>query len=207
MKTCANCKEEKTFNEFGLNKRKKDGHSPVCKSCRSSYEKKRYELNLTEERERARKRYSDNPKKELERLKKYRSTIKESTKNWEKNNRDHRRKYLNEYSKMRKKKDPVFKLMNNMRIRINKFLSSKNLTKSSKTSKILGITGSQLKEHLEKQFSIGMSWDNYGLWHIDHIIPLSSCNTIDEVNQLCHYTNLQPLWANDNFVKGGMKKL
>jgi hypothetical protein len=46
-------------------------------------------------------------------------------------------------------------------------------------------------------------WDNYGskTWHIDHIIPLSIANTSDEVLTLCHYTNLQPLWASDNHKK------
>jgi hypothetical protein len=46
-----------------------------------------------------------------------------------------------------------------------------------------------------------MSWDNYGKWHIDHIIPLSSANNEDEVYKLCHHTNLQPLWAEDNLKK------
>ena len=70
---------------------------------------------------------------------------------------------------------------------------------------VLGCSPEYLKEHLEKQFSQGMSWDNYGFygWHIDHKIPLSSAKTEEEVYQLCHYTNLQPLWAKDNLSKGG----
>ena len=49
-----------------------------------------------------------------------------------------------------------------------------------------------------------MSWNNYGKWHLDHIKPLSSFNlqNIDELKQACHYSNLQPLWAEDNFKKG-----
>jgi hypothetical protein len=47
-----------------------------------------------------------------------------------------------------------------------------------------------------------MTWDNQGKWHIDHIIPLSSGNTEEEIIKLCHYTNLQPLWAIDNMKKG-----
>ena len=59
-----------------------------------------------------------------------------------------------------------------------------------------------LKEHLESQFIDGMGWDNRVEWHIDHIIPLSSAKTEDELYRLCHYTNLQPLWAEDNLKKG-----
>ena len=46
-----------------------------------------------------------------------------------------------------------------------------------------------------------MTWDNYGQWHIDHIIPLSSAKTEMEIYELCKYTNLQPLWAVDNLRK------
>jgi hypothetical protein len=52
-----------------------------------------------------------------------------------------------------------------------------------------------------------MSWDNKHLWHIDHIIPLSSAKTEDELKQLCHYTNLQPLWAADNIKKSNKHAL
>ena len=73
----------------------------------------------------------------------------------------------------------------------------------NKTFIIIGCIPEYLKEHIENQFTDGMCWENYGLygWHIDHIIPLSSANTEDEIYKLCHYTNLQPLWAEENMKK------
>ena len=47
-----------------------------------------------------------------------------------------------------------------------------------------------------------MSWENQGKWHIDHIIPLSSAANEEELYKLCHFTNLQPMWATDNIRKG-----
>ena len=82
------------------------------------------------------------------------------------------------------------------------FLKSKNLQKNNKTFEVVGCTPEELKNHIESKFLVGMSWENQGDWHIDHIIPLSSAINEDEIIKLCHYTNLQPLWALDNMKKG-----
>jgi hypothetical protein len=88
-----------------------------------------------------------------------------------------------------------------MRSRLRKYLITHNITKKNKTFNIVGCSPQSLKEHLEKRFVDGMSWDNRSEWHIDHIIPLSSAKTEEELYGLCHYTNLQPLWAEDNLKK------
>jgi hypothetical protein len=77
------------------------------------------------------------------------------------------------------------------------------LIKNKTYNDIIGCSPEFLKEYLENQFAEGMSWDNHGQysWHIDHIIPLSSAKTDEEIYKLCHYTNLQPLWAEDNLRK------
>ena len=89
-----------------------------------------------------------------------------------------------------------------MRSRIWKYLTILNITKKNKTFEIVGCTPEFLKEHLEKQFVDGMTWENRNEWHIDHITPLSSAKTEEELYKLCHYTNLQPLWAEENLKKG-----
>lgn len=99
--------------------------------------------------------------------------------------------------------DPVYRFMHNMKSRIR--IAIKGATKAANTKTLLGCTGAQARKYLEAQFTDGMSWDNYGLhgWHIDHIIPCSSFDLTDpEQQKHCfHYTNLQPLWAEDNLRK------
>jgi hypothetical protein len=77
--------------------------------------------------------------------------------------------------------------------------------KSITTEKLLGCTFEYARSHLEAQFTKGMGWDNYGVngWHIDHIIPCASFDLTDpdQQRQCFHYTNLQPLWAEDNLRK------
>ena len=152
--------------------------------------KKHYHENketiLPKIRERALKYYYDNRETRLEYRKEY-----------DKNNREKR----NEYLSNKKKINPIYRLSCIVRNRIYSFLKNKNITKQNKTFDIVGCSPQSLKEHLENQFTDGMSWDNRCEWHIDHIIPLSSAKTEEEMCKLFHYTNLQPLWAEDNLKK------
>jgi hypothetical protein len=73
--------------------------------------------------------------------------------------------------------------------------------KTTNVYKYIGCTHEEFRTHLEKQFLKGMSWENKDLWHIDHIIPISSAKTIEEVHVLAKFTNLRPLWQKDNSFK------
>lgn len=106
------------------------------------------------------------------------------------------------YRKIRETNDPVFKLARRVRTLIYIKIRSGGYTKRSKTHAILGCSFSELMTHISQQFTNGMSWENYGDWHIDHITPIASAKTEEDVIRLNHYTNLQPLWALDNLVKG-----
>jgi len=79
----------------------------------------------------------------------------------------------------------------------------KNNQKSGSAVVDLGCTIEELRIYLESKFQVGMTWDNYGEWHIDHIIPLSKFNLEDreEFLKACNYENLQPLWAEANLKK------
>ena len=124
-----------------------------------------------------------------------------------------RKKYLqsdegkaiyNKYFKERRKSDPIFKLANTARTRIVSFLKTRNINKKSSTAEMVGCSSKFLKEYLEKKFTLGMTWQNHGKhgWHIDHIVPLASATTAENMKKLMHYTNLQPMWATENLKKG-----
>ncbi len=110
--------------------------------------------------------------------------------------------YHKTYERMKLKTDPLFRLQKNLRRRLN--LALKNVFKDDTTMKLIGCNLKDLKIYLENKFQKGMTWDNYGEWHIDHIKPISSFDLKDAKNQklAMHYTNLQPLWAKDNISKG-----
>jgi len=125
-------------------------------------------------------------------------------KNFNEYNKEYMKEYNKHYHKNRKKIDPAYKIIVNLRTRLHHALQGK--TKSSHTITLLGCTPKELRVHLEKQFTPGMTWKNYGYngWHIDHIIPCSAFNlTNPEDQKKCfHFSNLQPLWKEDNFSKG-----
>lgn len=98
----------------------------------------------------------------------------------------------------RKKNDPIFTLTKRLRQGIYRSIRGVKLRSSLD---ILGCTEEEFKTHIESQFTEGMSWDRLSEIHIDHIIPISSAETIEDVYRLNHYTNLQPLWARDNIQK------
>lgn len=118
------------------------------------------------------------------------------------NNKAAVRKSEAKYRKSRRQKDVKFKLLCNIRNHVGQFLKKGF---RNKTITYLGCTLDEFKSHLEKQFRPGMTWENYGVkgWHIDHIFPLSKVdlNDSDAVKKVLHYTNMQPLWAEENIKK------
>ena len=96
----------------------------------------------------------------------------------------------------------MFRLAANLRCRTTASFKRNNFARESGIKEILGAELDLIKQHLEDQFQDGMTWENMGEWHIDHIIPLASAKTKEELICLCHYSNLQPLWATDNLSKG-----
>lgn len=108
----------------------------------------------------------------------------------------------NEYHKSRKKTDLHYKLTMNLRTRLHNAISRGSKTGSAVRD--LGCSIEEFKSFIENQFTEGMSWENHGEWHLDHVRPLASFDLEDREQLLiaCNWQNFQPLWATDNIRKG-----
>jgi hypothetical protein len=134
---------------------------------------------------------------------KLRNDCKECLVKYRKENREKITATIVAYEKMRKLTDPGFKLLKTLRNRLGSALRSQKAIKSNKTMDLVGCSIPYLRGYLEAKFKEGMTWENHGEWHIDHIKPCASFNLLDENGQkkCFHYKNLQPLWANENLSK------
>jgi hypothetical protein len=220
-KTCKVCNLEKDSCEFHVRKISKDGFRNSCKICYAN-NRKEYQINNKEKISIASKEYRI---KNKEKLKAYMVNFYNNNPNYRKEYQDKNREKINNRNKNRRKENDLFRLKENVRHLITNSLRYRGFKKESKTIDILCCNPNNLKTHIESLWShpnnldgngcVWMTWDNYGnpkdgiyelnkTWDIDHIIPLSTAKTEDDVYSLNHYTNLQPLCSYTNrFIKKG----
>ena len=189
MKHCNGCNQTKALTEFSKDSEKRDGLQTRCKVCQKAYNKKWQQSNPEKVNAKARKWAQNNREK--------------------KNASQRKRNKRPEYKKKRRARenkqyhtDPLYRIKKILRARLRHALKGKN--KSAKTMTLLGCSYTHAKDHLEKQFLPGMTWENQGKWHIDHMMPCASFDLSDPEQQrrCCHYTNLQPMWGTENISKG-----
>jgi len=124
---------------------------------------------------------------------------------WREKNIDKHREYKRKYEKHRKDTDPIYKLISNFRTAIYQVLKENNVDKNGHYFEVLKYTPEELINHLEKQFTDGMTWDNYGQWHVDHVMPISVHDIQeigdDEFMRCWSLSNLQPMWGDENIRK------
>ena len=129
----------------------------------------------------------------------------QSHKEWREKNIDRHRENKRNYERTRKHNDPLYKLISNFRTAIYQVLKENNVDKNGHYFEILKYSPKELISHLEKQFKDGMTWDNYGEWHVDHSVPLSSFNIKEigdsEFMKCWSLSNLQPMWGEENIKK------
>jgi len=226
MKTCIICNKNKPLKEYPNHPKMKDGKAGKCKDCTKQYmkhfhsknpeyTKQYYSTNQEHQKQYSQHRYLENPEYHKQRrldkpeyYKQYYLINKEKrievSKKWKINNPG----YDKQYKKKKRENDLVYKLSSNIRTLVyDSFKRSCKGTykKGKKTEQILGCSVEKFIEHLQSQFKPDMTLENHGQgpgkWNIDHIVPISSAKTEEEIIKLCHYTNLQPLWFEDNMKK------
>ena len=121
---------------------------------------------------------------------------------WYLSHKSEKLRYDVDYRRRRSKEDVNYRIARALRKRTN--MAIRNNAKSGSAVRDLGCSISQFRLYIENQFESGMSWDNYGEWHLDHVMPLASFNLEDRSEFLtaCNWLNYQPMWAKDNISKG-----
>jgi hypothetical protein len=186
LKRCYTCKQDLPIENFGENISNKDGKMTICRDCKSKSDKE------------YRVKYSDKNKL---RKKEYYTRVKNL--DWYKEKSSKRvRDYKKEYTQQQS--DTFRHMKAHLRKIILVYIKKQknNIGVKPSTEDILGIDFDGFIKHIEKQFLFGMSWDNHGKWHIDHILPCSLSNgDTDTLLKLFNYQNLNPMWAFDNLSK------
>jgi len=223
-KICTKCKKEKLIDDFG-NRENCSGkvikHS-VCRECLKEKQELHRNNNFEKLKQYDKNRYINNIDENKENSKEWYKNNKDKRQKWNENNKEGLQEYRKEYYKKNKEKiskqnfdiaknrrlnEPLYKLKYNIRSLIGSSIRRKGYKKKSSTQTILNCSFDEFKTYLESKFELWMNWENYGKyngqlnfgWDIDHIIPLSSAKSEEEIIKLNHYTNLRPLDSYENF--------
>jgi hypothetical protein len=215
-KFCRICGFEKDINDFHKKSSTKDGYRNECKECVKEIQKKYKEdpSYIEKQKEYDKKRYEENRDIILEQKKihhqKNKDTINTKKRKYYSDSKikDKHNKWMSDYSKNPENKEVVYRYRRNnphiiaWRSLLYSTLKRIGKKKESHTIDELGYSAEDLKIHIENKFTPGMSWDNHGEWHIDHIIPVSYFTKDVPVSLVCGLSNLQPLWSTTRDIDG-----
>lgn len=197
MKNCKNCLIDKNIENYDkrtyISKKTNETiiyFNGICKDCRKLKDIL-YNKENKEKRDSYNKEYGINNKEKI-------SINKQE---YYLNNRQKIRESKKLYMRKKRQSDPLFKLKDSIIGLIYHSIRKQGYKKDSKTEYILGCSYETFKKFIENKFQEGMTWENKGTWHLDHIIPISSAKNEKEVYELNNYTNFQPLWKKDNLAK------
>ena len=219
MKKCFKCEEYLGLSNFRKNKRSKDGLQGKCKDCAKKYDvvhreankesiqrswERHYQNNTDKVKGRAAKWEADNKDHVADRKKSYREKNKDIISIYHSKYRKENLLKLSAYNAIYRKnriaKDEDFRFL----VKVQQALHRIIRRKSDSKDRELGYSSQDLRKRIESQFKTGMTWDNHGEWHIDHIKPISLFISQGETRPVIinALRNLQPLWAKDNIAKG-----
>lgn len=187
MKKCTKCNKYLKLQDFHKAKNLKDGRHTICKFCKKVHNSMYHEKNKESINSKKRKKYCPENKHE-----------------YYQNNKKQIKTRTKQYKADRYKNDLEFKIRDLLSSGTRRLLKGK--AKKNSSLYYLGCSIDEFKIYIESKFVDGMTWENWTRdgWHLDHIIPISSFNLLneDEIKKACHYTNFQPLWSIDNKSKG-----
>lgn len=224
LKTCTKCCERKPPEEFSRDKSRGDGRFPWCKSCKRASSKAQYQADPEAHRQRSAKSRAERPQVMREWREKNRSKIRAYNVRYYADDRDAQMARVARYHEENQARLREYRKQNRERSRENDrrrratpkgAVDSRmswaiyNAIKGKKAGReweaLVGYTLADLMVHLERLFLPGMTWENIGQWHIDHVIPKSAFNYSDpahiDFRRCWAMDNLQPLWALDNLRK------
>lgn len=213
-KICRICGEIKNLNDFHKKCDTKDGYRTECKTCikeiqkkykevddfkekRTLYDKKRYEEKREEILERKKEYHQENKEKILKQKREYRK-LPENIERAKKYNKFYRTECKEKFYKYRTENTHII-IWRSILYSTLKRLGTK---KQGHTVDLLAYSALELKEHIEKQFTDGMTWNNYGEWQIDHIIGVINFDKNTDVSIVCALSNLRPMWSTNRIIDG-----
>ena len=186
-KCCSKCSRNLELSDFNKVKRKGITHlKAACKTCQSTYEAKYRTSHLEEMRQKQHKWFENNKEKQYDRVRNFKLNNKQTLRN---------------RNKERLKSDVNYRISRNLRTRL--WCALKRKRSEISAVRDLGCSLEEFKVYLSSLFKDEMTWDNYGKWQIDHIVPISKFDLSDKEQLLkaCNYKNLQPMWASENASK------
>lgn len=210
-KTCTKCGTVKPIDDFRLNPRYAGGRVHWCNACASAYRKAHYVANKERVQAQGRAYYAAHRQATNERSAKNYAAGKDAhaarTAATRRRNPELYRKLARDYQRNRRSVDVEWRLRARLSSQLRYCLKTGKGGKT--TESMVGYSIHDLREHLERQFTDGMTWANMGEWHIDHIVPLASFTITGpndpELRRAWSLPNLRPLWAADNIAKGGKR--
>jgi hypothetical protein len=209
-KECVNCKCVKPIEEFYVSSQRRTIKSE-CIECfnKSILDKNPNFISKSDPEYKIKKNIKKRERRKNDPEYKIKQNIKQRERNKRRYHSDPEYKTKQNIKKRERRKiryhsDPIFKFKENTRKTVNSHFKKLGYSKPCRTLEILGIDDEGLIKYIEGLFQDGMTWQNRGEWHTDHIVPVSLGDTIDEIKYLNHYTNLRPLWKDENLKKSNL---
>lgn len=170
-----------------------------------AYHKAWRDENRNHLNEQQKEKYWENPLAFKERNDRYRASHKEKVAESNKRYREENKQKRTAYERNKRHSDPVYRFRSSFRCLILGYARKKGYTGTKNVWEMVGCDFETFLAHIQSQFEEGMTMENYGhgegCWNVDHIVPICTAKTDEDIERINHYSNLRPMWARDNYRK------